>query len=54
MMHVTVVVPAAAVCVSVPAGPHSALFRPCLPDATWTTFVFFVHFHFRPGHFGPA
>jgi hypothetical protein len=47
-MHVTAFV----VCVSAPS--QSTWFRPCLPDATWTTFVFFVHFHFRPGHFGPA
>jgi hypothetical protein len=42
------------VVVSVPPGPQSDRFLPCLPDVTWTTFVFFVQFHLWPGHLGPA
>jgi hypothetical protein len=39
--------------VSVP-GEHSSRFLPCFPDVTWTTLVFSVQFHLRPGHLGPA
>ena len=52
--HVIVLVPAVVVSVSVPPGPHSSRFFPCLPEEIWTTLVFFVQFHRRPGQFGPA